>query len=154
MVPGRVSTGPPLIVGFAAFPVPFLTPITRSAVYLSSGNRYRPHFRNAFSSLFSSRLRSPPRSPLATRRPRSSPPPSLESCPGIDFFITASALYWRLYPGSRAATYIYHAIPKEHRWNLGRVGPEVGRVPFVSMTDNKPTLLLSNANTNRNGRCS
>ena len=26
------------------------------------------------------------------------------------------------------ATYIYHAIPKEHRWNLGRVGPEVGRV--------------------------
>ena len=27
-------------------------------------------------------------------------------------------------------------------------------MPFVSMTDNKLTFLLSNANTNRNGRCS
>ena len=43
--------------------------------------------------------------------------------PRISCFITASALYCRLYPGSRAATYIFHAIPKEHRWNLGRVGP-------------------------------
>ena len=108
MVPGRVSTGPPLIVGFAAFPRAF------------------SHTNNQV------------RRVLIERQPISSP-------------LQERFLYFFL---GLTATYIYHAIPKEHRWNLGRVGPEVGRVPFVSMTDNKPTLLLSNANTNRNGRCS
>lgn len=59
---------------------------------------------------FSSRLRSPRRSPLATRRPRLSPPPSLESFPAL-IFSSPPPPYCRLYPGSRA--YIYHAIPKE-----------------------------------------
>jgi hypothetical protein len=40
---------PPFPVNAHVFPVPFLTPITKSAVNASCVNRNRPHFMIAFS---------------------------------------------------------------------------------------------------------